>query len=203
MPEPEWLLFAAQLPATPSSLRVSVWRQLRNAGAASLQNGLWILPRDAENTAFAERLLAYVRGNSASGQILRVQGLDAATTADILARFRADRAQEYAEFLEQCDALLTELAKETDNGKFTYAELEENEQNLERLRKWLAKIQKRDFFRTEESCHAVSALESCCQALRDYTRRVYALAGVTDPSDTDGISAEAGPAHQEEDIEAQ
>ncbi len=40
----KWLLFCPQLPATPSSPRVMVWRRMRSAGSVGLDNGLWILP---------------------------------------------------------------------------------------------------------------------------------------------------------------
>lgn len=183
MPETEWLLFIAQLPATPSSLRVYVWRRLRNAGAASLQNGVWILPKNEANAHFLERLLGSVRQKQASGQIFHVQELSPATREDILARFEADRSQEYEEFLEQCSAFSAEIEKETQAGKFSFAELEESEQNLQRLRRWLAKIQKRDFFNAQKSQPALAALQNGRRRLREYTRRVYAQEGIAPPEE--------------------
>ena len=185
MAEIEWLLFLAQLPATPSSLRVNVWRRLRDAGSTSLQNGVWILPRDAENTIFLERLLAYIKQNEASGQILLVQGLNQMVQDDLIARFEGERSQEYAEFLEQCEAFITEIDKETNRQKFTFAELEENEQNFRRLRKWIEKIQKRDFFKSKNSQAAVTAFQTCHQKLHDYTRQVYTQEGIGSPPGVD------------------
>ena len=196
MSEFEWLLFLAQLPATPSSLRVNVWRRLRDAGSTSLQNGVWILPRNPENTIFLERLLATIKQSGASGQIFLVQGLDQAIYEDILARFKADRDQEYDEFLEQCGAFITELEKEILHQKFTFAELEENEQNLHRLRKWIAKIQKRDFFKTKKSQDAITAFQNCRQWLQNYTRQVYTREGIESLPDVDILSEDAGPADQ-------
>jgi vacuolar-type H+-ATPase subunit I/STV1 len=174
----EWFMFLAQLPATPSSLRVTVWRRLRAAGAASLQNGVWLLPRNDENALFMERLLAFVKENGASGQIFLVQGLNQVVQEDILARFEADREQEYDEFLEQCDEFIAEIEKETSNQKFTFAELEENEQNLQRLRKWITKIQKRDFINGEKAGDAIKVFRNCRQALKNFTRKVYAQEGI-------------------------
>lgn len=181
MIESEWLLFLAQLPANPSSLRVNVWRRLREGGSTSLQNGVWILPRSPENTLFMERLLAYIRQNGAGGQIFLVQSLDQAVHEELLARFRADRSQEYAEFLEQCEGFIRELEKETAQQKFTFAELEENEQNLQRLRNWMTKIQKRDFFATEKSREAAAAFQDCLHNLQEYTRQVYTREGIETP----------------------
>ena len=200
MIEFEWLLFLAQLPATPSSLRVTAWRRLREAGSTSLQNGVWILPRNPENTLFMERLLAYIKQSGAGGQIFVAQGLDQAIREDIIARFRADREQEYDEFLEQCGAFLSELETETQHQKFTFAELEENEQNLQRLRKWIAKIQKRDFFKTKKSQEAVTAFQNCRQWLQNYTHQVYAQEGIDTPPDVENFSEDAGLTGQEKNV---
>ncbi len=178
MEEIVWLLFIAQLPATPSSLRVNVWRRLRNAGATSLQNGVWILPQDAENKVFMERLLGYIKQNGASAQIFLVQELNQAIYTDIQARFEADRAEEYDEFLEQSRGFIAEIQKETEANKYTFAELEENEQNFQRLREWLAKIQKRDFFKTVKSEEALLAFQSCRERLQIYTHQVYSREGI-------------------------
>jgi hypothetical protein len=64
-------------------------------------------------------------------------------------RFRADRAREYDELTERCGALLAEISKETKAGKFSFADLEENEQDLAKLVRWLAEIRARGFFPDE------------------------------------------------------
>lgn len=203
MIEFEWLLFLAQLPATPSSLRVTAWRRLRDAGSTSLQNGVWILPRNPENTLFMERLLATIKQSGASGQIFVVQGLDQAIHEEIIARFKSDREQEYDEFLEQCEAFLGELEKETQRQKFTFAELEENEQNLQRLRKWVARIQKRDFFRTKKSQEAVTTFQSCRRKLQDYTRQVYTQEGIDTHLDVDILAEDGELAGREENVDSE
>jgi hypothetical protein len=192
MDDHEWLLFLAQLPSTPSSLRVNVWRRLREAGSIGLQNGVWILPRSAENSTFLGRLLAFIRQSGAGGQIFRVQGFDPAVDEDVIARFKAERKQEYDEFLEQCEVFIGELDKETRGQKFTFAELEENEQNLQRLRKWIAKIQKRDFFKTKKSQEAISAYQGCKQILDAFTRQVYYKSEVETSFEPDTFSEEPG-----------
>jgi hypothetical protein len=193
MPEIEWLLFIAQLPATPSSLRVNAWRRLRRAGAASLQNGVWILPHNEANSMFMERLVGYIKQNGAGGQIFLVQELNQAVHLNILARFADDRDQEYEEFLEQCEEFIFEIEKETAISKFTFAGLAENEQNLLRLRKWITKIQKREFFKTKKSQDAITAFQNYGQRLQSYTRQVYAQEGIETPQDADIRLEDAGP----------
>lgn len=169
----EWLLFLSQLPATPSSLRVMVWRRMKAAGAVGLQNGVWVLPLTDEHRKFLEDLLDTIRGQQAGGQIFVTRAAGEVVEQDLLRRFQADREQEYGEFLEQCRGFLDEIEKETGRGKFTFAELEENEQNLQRLSNWLSKIQARDFFPSPQRDAAAAGLEACRQALQAYSSRVF------------------------------
>ena len=203
MAEIEWLLFLGQLPARPSSLRVNVWRRLRGAGAASLQNGVWILPKNEQSTIFMERLLAYIKEQEASGQIFTVGALNETVQEDIVSRFNSDRDQEYEEFLEQCAGFTAEIEKETGNKKFTFAELEENEQNLQRLRKWFARIQRRDFFVTPKAQEAMAAFQNCHQGLKAYTQEVYQREGIEFPADTNAFIEDDRPADEEieDDVE--
>jgi len=199
----EWLLFIAQIPATPSSIRVRVWRKLRDAGATSLQNGVWVLPRNNDNVLVLELLQGYIKQNNASGQILTVNGLNQTENDNIIERFRADRDQEYSEFLEQCTVLVNELEKETRNQKFNFAELEENEQNYQRLRKWINKIQKRDFLTTDKNLEAISTLQGCRDRLQTFAHMVYTQEGVNNIMNAELLSEDRDTSDEEEndDIE--
>ena len=198
MAEGEWLLFMAQLPATPSSLRVNVWRKLRDSGSTTLQNGVWVLPRNEQTTTRFEQVLAFVRKHGATGQIFVVRELDAAIRDDLVARFQSDRDQEYIEFLHQCDAFIAELETETRSQMYSFAELEEGEQDIQRLRTWIAKIQRRDFFRTQRSEDAATAFQACHRSLMAYTRQVYAIEGVHVTPGAAAVSADTLLSDQEE-----
>lgn len=167
-----WLIFLSQLPANPSSLRVNVWRRLRAAGALGLQNGVWLLPDRPEQVRFLEDLLASIQGQGASGQIFTVAPLNSAVEQDLLARFRADREEEYAEFAERSREFLAEIEKESAKQKYTFAELEENEQDLARLAGWLEKIQKRDFTGGEAAALAAQLLQACRSAFEIFSGEV-------------------------------
>lgn len=186
----EMLMFLSQLPASPSSLRVMVWRRMKAAGAIGLQNGVWVLPRAPEHERFLQELLHYVEKQGASGQVFIVQPLGEAVQQDILARFRADRDREYDEFKEQCQALLAEIEKETGRQKFTFAELEENEQDLQKLNGWLPKIQSRDFFGSDQAEVVALKLAECRQALETFASQVYAQDGIDPLNGTSRIEGE-------------
>jgi hypothetical protein len=166
-------------------LRVQAWRRLRAAGALGLHHGVWVLPRTPDQERFLRRLLAELTAQGGGGLLFVATPLDPALPADIVARFQRERAEEYAEFRERCQALEAELAKETAARNFTFAELEENEQDLQKLAGWLQKIQAREFFPGEHAEQAVAALARCERALAVFTQAVYVQAGLT-PAETSG-----------------
>ena len=66
------------------------------------------------------------------------------------------------------------IAMREEDRVFTYAELEENEEDLVKLRNWLAKITLRDAFGAPRRAATLEAIASCEQALEEYAARVYA-----------------------------
>ena len=178
MPTDGWVLLLAQLPASPSSPRVTLWRRARAAGAVGLQNGAWVLPGSPEHLDFFEGLAGYVREHGGTAYALEVTNRGDRADGDIVARFRAERAKEFDEFSERAHALLAELEKESARDNYSFAELEENEQDLDRLTGWLARISARDFFPDERIKDAEAVLDRCRGALEEFTAGVYRAEGV-------------------------
>src|SRR5258708_6688338 len=153
-----WLVFFPQTPATPSSLRVLVWRRLQQAGAINLQSGAWMLPHAREQVQILLTLLTEMEQQGGSGFFLEARAPTEVIQADLLERFQGERAKEYQEFGERCREFLAEVEKETHAHKFTFAELEENEQDRLKLTRGLRKIQQRYFFPGSASTAAVAPL---------------------------------------------
>ena len=91
----------------------------------------------------------------------------------MVARFRADRDQQYREFLGRCDDFEAEIAKEISIEKFTYAELEEEDTDLKTLQGWLEKIRKLDFYDAPLAAEATARLRDCEDLLDSYAQRVF------------------------------
>ena len=169
----EWLIFTSQLPPSPSSLRVMVWRRMKAAGAVNLQNGVWVLPRTKKQERLVEELLHYLEEQGAAGQSFAATALGEKVEKNLLKRFQGQRDEEYTELIERCEGLLTELEKETKKKKFTFAELEENEDDLQKLESWLKRIKTRDPIGAERASEAVRAVESCKKAFEVFAGHVY------------------------------
>jgi hypothetical protein len=189
-----WVLLLSQLPRTPSSARVALWRRLRAAGATTMVNSSWVLTNTQAHMELLWQLRDGILRQGGTAFVLAVAATSPEVDEAIVGRFRADRGQEYDEFSERCAALLDEIAREARARKHTFAELEEGEQDLEKLARWLAKIQERDFFPDERGDQASALLGRCRAAVESFSRAVYAAEGLQE----NGERA-AGPMPPEED----
>lgn len=172
-----WLVLLAQLPSKPSSARVAMWRRMRAAGATPVVNGAWMLPHTTAHEDFFEQAREGVIGRGGTGFVLRVSGSSPESNGSIVRLFQSDRSREYDEFAERCAAFLDEINRESAAEKYTFAEMEESEQDLKKLARWLPKIQARDFFPNGRRDQSVVLLAQCRHALRDFSRAVYKADG--------------------------
>jgi hypothetical protein len=113
-----------------------------------------------------------------SGILMVATPLDADRASEVVERFCADRDQEYREFGVQCRDFLAEIAKETAARNLTFAALEENEHDLQKLHTWLEKIRARDFFGALQDSTATKALAACEHALSRFAEAIYTREGL-------------------------
>ena len=110
---------------------------------------------------------------------LDATGHAASDSAQLEEMFTAAREAEWREFLADCDKYEAELERETEKGKFTLAELDEEEQSLERLRRWYRELKVRDLFAARSSSEAERRLKQCAELLGAYAECVYDAAHQT------------------------
>jgi hypothetical protein len=173
MEHQEWLTINYTLPREPSRVRVSVWRKLKKSGAVILGQSVWLLPVNESNEAFFQKISDEIIQNNGESYIMRMTPHDNGTSERIIVAFNEARNEEYSEFLEQCDDLLCELEKESGLGKFIFAELEENEDELQKLTGWHQKIMERDFHGASLRPSADEKLEQCRARLEAFNAEVY------------------------------
>jgi ChrB-like protein len=166
-----WRLITYRLPAEPSRHRVAVWRELRRLGAVTLQQGTWAVPDgqpfEAGFAQVAEAITA------AGGQPVVLAVDEQSSTAQLETLFTEQREAEWAEFISDCGKYEAELAGEVAKGKLTLAELDEEEQSLERLRRWYRTIRARDLFGAPSASAAEARLKECAEALERFAEQVY------------------------------
>lgn len=173
MTEIAWLLLTYKTPPEPAAKRIAIWRRLKSMGAIYLQNGVCLLPKTDDHMRRLKMLQNDVAEAKGESVLLETVALDKAQEEKVVARFKADRDDAYAEFIDKCDDFEREVAKEVTARHFTYAELEENDVDLKKLQGWLAKIRKLDFYGGTRSAEAEARLQGCAAVLDDYAQRVF------------------------------
>jgi Protein ChrB, N-terminal len=167
-----WRVITYRLPPEPSRHRVAVWRELRRLGAVALQQGTWAVPDGQPFQAGLSQVVEEIKVAGGQPVVLAVAD-DEASAAQLEALFTAQREAEWGEFLSECGKYETELAGEIAKGKLTLAELDEEEQSLDRLRRWYRTIRGRDLFGAASAPVAERRLKECTEALEDFAERVY------------------------------
>jgi len=167
-----WLLLVYRVPSEPTRLRAAVWRRLKGLGAVYLQSAAAALPASPA----AERALRRLRHDivDMGGTAVLLDARALVGEAEIVDAFQASRDDEYAEIVDRCEDFLRQVQKEHDAEHFSYAELEENEVDLAKLRGWMAKVVERDAFAAGGRRAAGEYLERCEAALEAYAAEVYA-----------------------------
>jgi hypothetical protein len=184
-----WLLLTYKVPPEPAKKRIALWRKIKALGAVYLQNGVCLLPKTDDHVRrlkIIENEIAEMEGEAV---LLETVGIDRAQEDKLVARFNADRNEAYEEFLERCGGFEQEIAKESAAGKFTYAELEENDEDLKKLRSWLEKIRKLDFHTASLANDASKRLSQCEALLDAYAQQVFDAQDENRPSPRIGKSS--------------
>jgi hypothetical protein len=170
-----WLLLVYRIPSEPTRLRATAWRRLKGLGAVYLQNSAAVLPASAAAERSLRKLRHEIVEMGGTAVLLSCSAL--AGEGEVLAAFQAARDDEYEEIVDKCHDFLAGLEKEYRAEHFTYAELEENEEDLAKLKNWLAKVADRDVFGAPKRAAALEAVGKCEHALEEYAARVYAEEG--------------------------
>ncbi len=181
-----WLLLTYKVPPEPAKKRIALWRKIKGLGAVYLQNGVCFLPKTDEHVRRLKMIENEIAEMEGDAVLLETIGLDFAQEEKLIKRFNTDRNEAYQEFLERCAAFDAEIARESAAGKFTYAELEENEEDLKKLRTWLEKIRKLDFHGASFGEEAEKQFTRCEVLLDAYAQKVF------DAQDENRPSSRAG-----------
>jgi hypothetical protein len=169
----EWLLLTYKMPPEPARKRISVWRKLKGMGAVYMQGGVCLLPKTDDHLRRLKMLENEIAEMEGEAVLLTAAGLDPKQEEKIVRRFSSDRDEEYGELISKCQAYEQEIAEETRVRHFTYAELEENEQEFAKFKTWFAKIEKNDFYTAPRAKEARDWLVRCEGILDAYAHNVF------------------------------
>jgi len=150
----DWLLLIINLPGRNAAVRMRVWRALKSAGAASLRDGVYVLPQRADCETIFELQVQEVTAAGGAAQVLTFATDEASTRTPL--RHLFDRTQDYADLLATLDVFNDGLAGSTEPAA---------RRSLAALRREFAGVEATDFFCGPARQQAEAALEDAEAAI--------------------------------------
>ena len=180
-PRRSWVLVVYRAPTEPSTARVAAWRRLHRLGGLYVGPSVCLIPHGLTDQRALDQIADGVRSAGGTFDVLVVEAFAEEAQAVLVDRFNSARDAEYAEVVERTLALQSELEREGERGKFTFAEVEENEADLARLQRWLETLGRRDLFGAAGRGPAEQAVREAAVELQRFAERAARLDEETPP----------------------
>src|SRR3954471_24216536 len=139
-----WIVLLYRLPSDDSRARVAVWRELRRSGALHVQQSVVAVPDADGFSGEVDRLREVVADVGGQVTVLRAQPEPGGDEDRLAEAWNDARAAEYRELAGECAKFLGEIDHEFEIKKFTLAELDEEEAELDKLQRWHERIRALD-----------------------------------------------------------
>lgn len=150
MSEP-WAMLAYRLPREPSTPRIALWRRLRQIGAAQLSDGVALLPDSPRAREHLEWLASGVLEAGGDASVWVARPVSEETHQQLAERMALTIATEYRELHHEATLADAEPAAA-------------RRRSLVRLRRELARVDRRDYFPPPEREQAAAAIEDLAGA---------------------------------------
>jgi hypothetical protein len=169
-----WLMLIYRVPSDSSKARVAVWRELKRLGGLYVQQAVCVLPDREELRESLGKVRKRIDELDGNSLFLTLRDVEDEARAQFVDGFRSQSAKEYAEIVEECETkFFKEIEFERYRDNYTFEEAEEIRQDLEKLRRWLAKVIARDWMAADGRELAERKVEECEQLLEGFESDVY------------------------------
>ena len=95
----------------------------------------------------------------------------------LLATFNAAREAEYAEVTRECKKFLAHIEREAAEEEYEFTELEELEEDLEKIERWLVQVSERDVFGILARTDTAQLAQHCHELLALFAQETYQRTG--------------------------
>jgi hypothetical protein len=165
-------------------LRPLGWRPgdgLHRLGGLYIGPSVCLLSHGPTEQRVLDQIADGVRSAGGVFDVLVIDSFAQEAQALLVNRFNSARDAEYAEVVERAQAMEAELEREGERGKFTFAEVEENEADLGKLKRWLETLGTGDLFGAFGRGPAEQAARVAAGALQRFAERAARLEEETPP----------------------
>jgi hypothetical protein len=173
-----WLMIIYRLPSTPSTSRVTIWKKVKELGAYLLQQSVYVLPDLFEVKEALNHLKEQIHHFGGESKIIEIASLGEEQEKEVIAGFNSNREEEYTEVIKAGNELLHEIDEESKTEDFHFADLEENEKHLQRVKELLDSVKNRDYFGSPLQSKAVELIDECKLKFEAFSHEVYSREGI-------------------------
>ncbi|TYB41818.1 Chromate resistance protein ChrB [Actinomadura chibensis] len=176
-----WLMLIYRVPSGSSRARVAVWRELKRLGGLYVQQAVCVLPDRGGLRDRLRQTRDRIDELGGSSIFLVLRDVEPDVREQFVEGFRGQSSKEYAEIIEECETkFFKEIEFERFRENYTFEEAEEIRQDLEKLRRWLARVEERDWMSADGREAARARVSDCERLLEEFETDVYERT-VTDP----------------------
>jgi hypothetical protein len=168
-PVPSWVLLIYMVPASPTSKRAAVWREVKRLGALYLRDGVCALPETAAARSDLEALAGRVQELGGQSTVVWKAEISPATAEALQAELIHARLAEYAEVADTAADLLRHIRREAAHHAFDRAARANIAGDLGRLQRWVEQIVARDYLQVGDALPARALLADCRAELENHT----------------------------------
>lgn len=168
----KWICLSYSLPTKPSKARLHVWRQLKKVGAVNVDS-FWVAPYSKEKLTELQALVEDIHSFNGSATIFRCKSIDEQSEEKIKNALTASTNEELTELIGVCEKFLEEIKSEIEKENFIFAEVEENDEELSKIKKWYSKIVRRSAYDSPLKKSALEKIKSCEVAFDGFSRIVF------------------------------
>ncbi len=111
----KWLALSYSAPASPSKVRVFIWRRLRTIGAQQIRNGLAVLPNTKENTELFIELEKKIIELSGEATLMEMDFVSEQESRELERKFSLEKEHQLRSTLSDCNTLLDRINKSEDD----------------------------------------------------------------------------------------
>jgi len=156
-----WVLLVYTVPASPTSKRAAVWREVKRLGALYLRDGVCALPETSAARAGLGSLAGRVQDLGGQSTFVWSAHLSPTAAKALRAELVRARQAEYAEVAEAAAGLLQHLRQEAAHHTLERAARADIAGDLGRLQRWLEQVVARDYLQAGDPASTLAMLAAC------------------------------------------
>lgn len=184
-----WLILVYKMPSNPSTLRIGIWKRMKELGALLLQQSVYVLPHRPRLKESVDEVKDRILKLGGQCRLLQTGPFDEDQQRQIVKEFRLLVDQDYEQIVDDCQLVMHEVQRKASAEKLTLAEFAQAESQLGKLKDRFDAAADRDFFVSPRQTEIRGLMKTVADFL-SYSHRVLSRDEAAATQGQDAVSLE-------------